>query len=60
MLPAKSGKRTVRYSPAHDRPVTEIAQAAIEDVGLAVASARQSFDNKVWSEKVVQKELQFY
>ena len=51
MLPAKSGKRTVRYSPAHDCPVTEIAQAGIEDVDLAVASARQSFDNKVWSGK---------
>jgi len=38
-LPAKSGKRTVRHSPAHDCPVTEIAQAGIEDVALAVASA---------------------
>ena len=51
MLPAKSGKLTVRYSPAHDCPVTEIAHAGIEDVDLAVASARQSFDNKVWSGK---------
>ena len=51
MKPSQSGKFTVRYSPAHDCPVTEIACAGIDDVDLAVASARKSFDNKVWSGK---------
>ena len=51
MLPAQSGKRYVRHSPAHDCPVTEIAHAGIEDVDRAVASARRLFDNKIWSGK---------
>ena len=42
MKPSQSGKFTVRYSPAHDCPVTEIACAGIDDVDLAVASARKS------------------
>ena len=41
MLPAQSGKRNLRDSPAHDCPVTENVHAGIEDVDRAVASARR-------------------
>ena len=58
-LPAKSGKRTVRHSPAHDCPLQRLPKLVLR-CSLAVASARQSFDNKVWSGKSAQKELQFY
>lgn len=51
MKSSVSRKVTTRLSPAHDCPVTEIAQADIEDVDIAVRSSRTAFDDKRWSGK---------
>ncbi|MGB0369740.1 MAG: aldehyde dehydrogenase family protein [Opitutales bacterium] len=45
-----SGKYIERISPAHDTPVTEIPEGSAEDVNIAVAAARKSFEAGDWAQ----------
>ncbi|RGE24372.1 aldehyde dehydrogenase [Leucobacter sp. wl10] len=47
--PALSGRTFGTVNPATGAPLTEIAACAAEDVDLAVAAARASFDDGRWS-----------
>jgi betaine-aldehyde dehydrogenase len=47
-VPAESGKRFERRSPAHDVVVGEYAEAGTVDVDTAVQAARQAFDRGSW------------
>lgn len=44
-----SGRYITRISPAHDCPVTLVAEGAAEDVDRAVVAAKESFDSGVWA-----------
>jgi aldehyde dehydrogenase (NAD+) len=45
----RSGEHFTTIDPAHEEPLAEVAQAGAEDVGAAVAAAREAFSNG-WSE----------
>jgi len=47
-IESKTGARFERVSPAHDETVGTYADGAIEDVDLAIQSARKAFDSGVW------------
>lgn len=46
---ARSGARFVSINPATDEVIAEVASCRVEDVDLAVAAARRSFNSGVWS-----------
>jgi acyl-CoA reductase-like NAD-dependent aldehyde dehydrogenase len=48
-VPAKSGARFVRKSPATGEPVGDFAKGGKEDTEAAIAAARQAFDSGAWS-----------
>ena len=47
-LPAQSGKRFQRRSPAHGTLIGEYAEADVADVDAAVKTARSAFDRGPW------------
>jgi betaine-aldehyde dehydrogenase len=47
-LPAQSGKRFQRRSPAHGTLIGEYAEADVADVDAAVRAARNAFDRGPW------------
>src|SRR3984893_13401363 len=47
-VPAGSGKRFQRKSPAHGTVVGDYAEAGIQDVDSAVNAARGAFDRGPW------------
>src|ERR1700759_5509433 len=47
-VPAESGKRFERRSPAHDVVVGEYAEAGTVDIDTAVQAAREAFDRGSW------------
>ena len=47
-LPAQSGKRFQRRSPAHGTLIGEYAEADVADVDTAVKAARSAFDRGPW------------
>src|SRR6202795_3160322 len=42
----KSGKRFTTINPATEEPLAEIAEAGVEDVGLAVDAARDAYQTR--------------
>jgi aldehyde dehydrogenase (NAD+) len=44
---AKSGKTIVTYNPATHEPITEVSEAGIDDVNLAVVAAHRAF-HETW------------
>jgi len=47
-IESKSGARFERVSPAHDKTVGTYSDGAVEDVDLAIQSARRAFDSGAW------------
>jgi gamma-glutamyl-gamma-aminobutyraldehyde dehydrogenase len=47
-VPARSGRTYVSENPATGEPLAEIALGGTDDVDLAVAAARRSFESGVW------------
>jgi betaine-aldehyde dehydrogenase len=47
-IESKSGARFERISPAHDTTVGTYSDGAVEDVDLAIQSARRAFDSGAW------------
>ena len=47
-IESKSGARFERISPAHDKTVGTYSDGAVEDVDLAIQSARRAFDSGAW------------
>jgi len=47
-IESKSGARFERVSPAHDKTVGTYSEGAVEDVDLAIQSARRAFDSGAW------------
>jgi acyl-CoA reductase-like NAD-dependent aldehyde dehydrogenase len=47
-LPAGSGKRCERRSPAHGTIIRDYAEAGVEGVDTAVHAARDAFDRGPW------------
>ncbi len=50
-VPSVSGETTLRLSPAHDHPVTQISKSNIADLDQAISAARVAFDDRRWSGK---------
>ncbi len=48
-VPARSGNRFVRKSPATGQPVGDFAKGGKEDTEAAIAAARAAFDSGAWS-----------
>jgi gamma-glutamyl-gamma-aminobutyraldehyde dehydrogenase len=49
LVNAKSGKRFETINPASDEVVATVPLGGVEDVDLAVSSARKAFQSGVWS-----------
>ena len=47
-VPAGSGKRCERRSPAHGTVIGDYAEAGVEDVDTAIPAARDAFDRGPW------------
>ena len=48
---AASGRTFTDIGPRDGRPIAEVAEAGAEDVDRAVAAARESFDDRRWSDQ---------
>lgn len=47
-VPAQSGKTFDTLNPANGKVLAKVSECAVEDVNLAVAAARQAFDEGPW------------
>ena len=50
-VPAASGRTFADIAGRDGRPITEVALGGIEDIDLAVAAARRSFDDRRWADQ---------